>query len=200
MKKSLENLINEFYTKEQKTLVNEILQNDEKHLINYKILAVGLGDKLENLMDKELRDYYELEVYEWMVSEIDIVIANIITTLSKELNKDVRSEFEDLMSNDKNQPEFEYLLNETKKYLLMVMEMNKEDVLLFGLMLQADIFVDGIGTIKDDEMLYRNAALKIYGVSDESSEEEIETAEQALKEDVKELVKSFRNKIKTLQS
>ena len=124
MKNSLNKMVNNLYTATQKSKVNEIAKNykeeniadDKNHLLNYRILAVAIEDNIVNLTEKQVEEFYELENDEWL-GEIDFVIANIITTLSKLVNKDIKTEYENALSLDKNQPEFEYLVNEVEKYL-----------------------------------------------------------------------------------
>lgn len=74
--------------------------------------------------------------------------------------------------------------------------MNKKDILLFGMMLEADIYVDGIGTTEGDEELIKKALFKVYGATESSTEEQLEKLQEELEQDNKLLVIEYREKIK----
>lgn len=73
-------------------------------------------------------------------------------------------------------------------------EISKTDVIVFGLILKSDIFVNGLGTTDEDSNLYQEAALKLYGVTEESSDKEIQEAIDMQKKDEIELLESLRKK------
>lgn len=70
---------------------------------------------------------------------------------------------------------------------------------MFGLMIEADMFEDGIGTTKEDEDLFREVSLKVYGLTNESTDEEFEKAEEVQMQDVKNLVKVFRGELQKMR-
>lgn len=73
--------------------------------------------------------------------------------------------------------------------------MDIKDILIFGLMLEADIFVDGIGTTREDEDLYKQALTKWYRVKDDDAEEVLQKIDNEIMERVKELVKIYRKNV-----
>lgn len=124
MRKSLMKLLDNMYTGEQKVQTKEVIKetrvellpNSENHLLNYKILSIPFQDNMTKLTDDEIKEFYEVEDVN-VLNEVDFVIANLITTLSKLTNKDVKSEYKNALVLDKTQPEFDYLVNEVEKYL-----------------------------------------------------------------------------------
>ena len=74
--------------------------------------------------------------------------------------------------------------------------MSKKDVLIFGMIVQADIFKEGHGTLKDDHDLLQSAVLKAYGASEDMPESELITLDSIYEKDKKELTKEFRDIIK----
>lgn len=73
--------------------------------------------------------------------------------------------------------------------------MSKNDVLIFGMILQADIFEDSHGTNEEDEQLLTDSLMKAYNTSEDASDEEMITLEKHLEEDKKKLVLEFREKL-----
>lgn len=74
--------------------------------------------------------------------------------------------------------------------------MSKNDVLIFGMILQADIFEnDGHETMEEDEQLLSNSLLKVYGASEAVTDEEMITLEKQLQDDKKKLILEFREKV-----
>lgn len=124
MRKSLMKLLDNMYTGEQKVQTKEVIKetrvellpNSENHLLNYKILSIPFQDNMTKLTDDEIKEFYEVEDVN-VLNEVDFVIANLITTLSKLTNKDVKSEYKNALVLDKTQPEFDYIVNEVEKYL-----------------------------------------------------------------------------------
>ena len=71
--------------------------------------------------------------------------------------------------------------------------MTKTEVLLYGALLESDIYADGYGSTEEDTELLQNALKKIYGVTEETSEDAIK-AENQIHEDMKNLVVELRSK------
>jgi 3-dehydroquinate synthetase len=72
--------------------------------------------------------------------------------------------------------------------------MTKNEVLIYGMIVEADIFEEGHGTNEDDEKRVRALLFKTYGVTEESPVEELEKTDKILDEDKKKLAKEFREK------
>jgi len=72
--------------------------------------------------------------------------------------------------------------------------MTKTDILLYGALLESDMYADGYGSTKEDTKLLQKALMKVYGVSDTNLEEALK-AEEQIHEDMKKLVVEFRFKI-----
>lgn len=72
--------------------------------------------------------------------------------------------------------------------------MTKTDILLYGALLESDMYADGYGSTDEDTELLQKALMKIYGVTDKNSEE-APKAEAQMIEDIKKLVIEFRAKI-----
>ena len=68
----------------------------------------------------------------------------------------------------------------------------KKDLLLFGAILESDIYDDGYGITEDDERLLRVALMKVYGVCESDSAERKEEADAIVFEDMKKLVVETR--------
>ena len=73
--------------------------------------------------------------------------------------------------------------------------LNKKDVLIFGMILEADMYKEGFGTTKEDEKLLRKALQKVYKVSDDSSEEIKDKTEEQFEKDQKDLTIEYRRKV-----
>lgn len=75
--------------------------------------------------------------------------------------------------------------------------MSKNDVLIFGMLLQADIFEnDGHGIMEEDEQLLKDSLLKAYGASEVVTDEEMTILEKQLQDVKKKLVLEYREKVK----
>lgn len=74
--------------------------------------------------------------------------------------------------------------------------MSKEEVLTFGLILEAGDWVNEIETTEEDLELYRKAAYKVYGLTEKSAPEDFELAEEKQKEDLNLLLEPFRDKLR----
>lgn len=72
--------------------------------------------------------------------------------------------------------------------------MTKTDILLYGALLESDMYVDGYGSTDEDTELLQKALMKVYGVTDRESEE-AQKAEEQMNEDMKILVVEFRAKV-----
>lgn len=71
--------------------------------------------------------------------------------------------------------------------------MTKEEVLIYGMIIQADIFKDGHGTTEKDEELHQKALFEVYGVKNDMSKEELEKLQDELENDKKELLERYRS-------
>lgn len=126
MRKSLMKLVDNLYTGKQKIQAKEViketrvegLSDKDNYLLNYKILAIPFQDKMINLSEKEITEFYSMNESDiHLLGQIDFLIANLITTLSRLTNKDVKKGYEDSFVLDKNQPEFDYLVSVVEDYL-----------------------------------------------------------------------------------
>lgn len=126
MRKSLMKLVDNLYTGKQKIQAKEVIKetrvewisDEDNYLLNYKILAIPLQDKMVNLSEKEITEFYSLNESDiHLLGQIDFLIANLITTLSKLTNKDIKKGYEDSFVLDKSQPEFDYLVSAVEDYL-----------------------------------------------------------------------------------
>lgn len=126
MRKSLMKLVDNLYTGKQKIQAKEViketrvegLSDKDNYLLNYKILAIPFQDKMISLSEKEIAEFYSMNESDiHLLSQIDFLIANLITTLSRLTNKDVKKGYEDSFVLDKNQPEFDYLVSVVEDYL-----------------------------------------------------------------------------------
>jgi len=73
--------------------------------------------------------------------------------------------------------------------------MTKTEVLLYGALLESDMYEDGYGSTDDDAKLLRSALQKIYGISEDASDEVKENAESVMQNDMKSLVMELREKV-----
>jgi len=69
--------------------------------------------------------------------------------------------------------------------------MTKTDILLYGALLESDMYADGYGSTDKDTELLQKALMKVYGVADKNSEKAVK-AEKQIKEDMKKLVVEYR--------
>ncbi len=72
--------------------------------------------------------------------------------------------------------------------------MTKTDILLYGALLESDMYVDGYGSTDEDTELLQKALMKVYGVTDKTSDEALKADEQ-INKDLNSLVVEFRLKI-----
>lgn len=70
----------------------------------------------------------------------------------------------------------------------MKVTLTKTDVLLYGALLESDMYVDGYGSTEEDGELFHKALMKIYGINEDTAKEEQLEAEKCLKDDLKALV------------
>lgn len=131
MKTVLKNLVNDFYTNEQKLQVEELKKEyvSGTHMLNYKILSLALGDKFTEMPKDDWFEYYELdknekEFFDFWVSEVDLVIAGILLGLTNELGEDIKRNYEDNIVLDPADYEFDYLVGKVKEYLSKKEEIN----------------------------------------------------------------------------
>lgn len=73
--------------------------------------------------------------------------------------------------------------------------MTKTEILLYGALLESDMYADGYGSTDEDAELLQKALMKVYGVTDKTSDDALK-AEKQIHEDMKSLVVEFRCKIK----
>lgn len=117
MKKELLELVDNFFSLEQKVKAYEVIRethksdvkDSENHLLNYKILQLALGNNIEILSEEKIKEFYGEENFIWL-TEVDFVIANILVTCEKITGKDIRTKYENKIVLSKEEPEFEYLL------------------------------------------------------------------------------------------
>lgn len=72
--------------------------------------------------------------------------------------------------------------------------MEKKDILLFGVLLQADIFEEGYGSTEEDGKLMETALKKAFDVENKTDEEKI-AADIEIQEILESLLKEYREKI-----
>jgi len=75
------------------------------------------------------------------------------------------------------------------------MTMTKTDILLYGALLESDMYADGYGSTDEDSELLQKALKKIYGVTEGDSRDILEKAEEQMKSDLMSLVVELRGKI-----
>jgi len=75
------------------------------------------------------------------------------------------------------------------------MTMTKTDILLYGALLESDMYADGYGSTDEDTELLQKALKKIYEVAEGSSRDVLEKAEEQMKSDLMNLVIEFRGKM-----
>jgi len=68
----------------------------------------------------------------------------------------------------------------------------KTGVLLYGALLESDMYVDGYGSTDEDTVLLKKALKKIYGIGSEFTKDEEEACEKQLNADLKALVIEMR--------
>jgi len=71
--------------------------------------------------------------------------------------------------------------------------MTKTDILLYGALLESDVYVDGYGSTDEDTELLQKALKKIYGITEGCSRDVLEKAEEQMKSDLMSLVVEFRS-------
>jgi len=72
--------------------------------------------------------------------------------------------------------------------------MTKTEILLYGALLESDMYVDGYGSTDEDTELLQKALMKVYGVTDKTSDDAVKAGDQ-MHEDLKSLVVELRNKV-----
>lgn len=88
--KKLLELVNKWYTLEQKERVVEYLKTvswAEWGKIHYGVLSIGLGDCLVSLSSREVYAYYGFP--QWTPNPVDRLIASVVCSLKKELKEDI---------------------------------------------------------------------------------------------------------------
>jgi len=73
--------------------------------------------------------------------------------------------------------------------------MTKTDILLYGALLESDMYTDGYGSTEEDGELLQKALLKVYDISEDATEEDKLKTEKLLKNDLKALVIEMRGKV-----
>lgn len=117
MKDSLKQLVEDFYTEEQKELAEEIEGTEKDHILNYKILSLAF-DRIEMPEENDLIQLFGVgqEETSWL-TEVDYIIAGIIMKLDDSLDEDIKEGYHKSIVLDVTQPEFEYLTKKTREYL-----------------------------------------------------------------------------------
>lgn len=111
IKIEMKNLIDSHFTKEQYEKAVKIIATEESsHMANYSVLALALGDDLVNLEVDDVKEFYGADD-ESMLTEVDFVIANVLSTLTELLGRDMKYEYETAFSLDKSQPELRHLIH-----------------------------------------------------------------------------------------
>lgn len=70
--------------------------------------------------------------------------------------------------------------------------LTKKDILLYGALLESDMYVDGYGSTDEDTVLLKKALKKVYGIGSEFTSDEEAACEKQLNEDLKALVVEMR--------
>jgi len=73
--------------------------------------------------------------------------------------------------------------------------MTKTEILLYGALLESDMYADGYGSTDEDTELLQKALKKIYGITEVCSRDVLEKAEEQMKSDLMSLVVEFRYKM-----
>jgi len=73
--------------------------------------------------------------------------------------------------------------------------MTKTDILLYGSLLESDMYAVGYDSTDEDTELLQKALKKIYGVTEETSKEDQLKVEDQIDEDLRNLVIEFRDKV-----
>jgi len=73
--------------------------------------------------------------------------------------------------------------------------MTKKEILLYGSLLESDMYTDGYGSTDEDTELLQKALKKIYGITEGDSRDVLEKAEEQMKSDLMSLVVEFRVKM-----
>ena len=73
--------------------------------------------------------------------------------------------------------------------------MTKTEILLYGALLESDMYADGYGSTDEDTELLQKALKKIYGITKGCSRDVLEKAEEQMKSDLMSLVIEFRGKM-----
>jgi len=73
--------------------------------------------------------------------------------------------------------------------------MTKTEILLYGALLESDMYADGYGSTDEDTELLQKALKKTYGVTEGASRDVLEKAEEQMKSDLINLVIEFRGKM-----
>jgi len=73
--------------------------------------------------------------------------------------------------------------------------MTKTEILLYGALLESDMYTDGYGSTDEDTELLQRALKKTYGVTEGALQDVLLKAEEQMKSDLINLVIEFRGKI-----
>ena len=73
--------------------------------------------------------------------------------------------------------------------------MTKTEILLYGALLESDMYADGYGSTDEDTELLQKALKKIYGITEGCSRDVLEEAKEQMKSDLISLVVEFRGKM-----
>lgn len=89
-----------------------------KHLTSYTILSIAVEDELIDGNAELIKEFYNVKDMS-KLSAVDVVIAKLITTLSKLTNSNVKANYYKNLTLDKTQPELKYLIKVVDEYLLL---------------------------------------------------------------------------------
>ena len=70
------------------------------------------------------------------------------------------------------------------------------DILIFGLILEGDIFANGLGTTREDEELYQQALKKYYEVDENADEETVKQINEKILADIKDMLDGYRDLVR----
>ena len=111
MNSHVKDLVNKHYTNEMKDLIKNIKRARN---YEYKVLAIGLGE-LDEMQSHEIIDFYEIPLD--FLNEIDVLIARIITTAERKLNRPIKNDYRKSIKLDNGHSEFEFMSNVVKEII-----------------------------------------------------------------------------------
>lgn len=82
-------------------------EGSDPYFLNYSILALALGQDLVPMTEEEVLEFYKAEANQ--IGPVDTLIAQVIKTLEKLSNEDIKKEYETKLVLDRTQPELAFL-------------------------------------------------------------------------------------------